>query len=188
MAQIRLLPNVFVPMPVTLVGCTLKGRANFMAAGWVCRVNAEPPWIGVGIARSRATPAGILAHGAFSICFPRPEHLVKTDYCGIVSGREHDKSAVFTVFEGELADAPLIAEASVNLQCELVQTVDGPTNHFFIGEIKAAYADPDCLTDGYPDPGKCGFLLHTLPDSSYYAFGPRLGDAGRIGEALRPRS
>jgi flavin reductase (DIM6/NTAB) family NADH-FMN oxidoreductase RutF len=46
MNNIKIDNNVFIPMPVTLVGCLLKGRANFMTAGWVSRVNANPPWIG----------------------------------------------------------------------------------------------------------------------------------------------
>jgi flavin reductase (DIM6/NTAB) family NADH-FMN oxidoreductase RutF len=44
MGKIRINANVFMyPMPVVLVGATVKGKPNFMAVGWVSRVNANPP-------------------------------------------------------------------------------------------------------------------------------------------------
>jgi len=83
MNNIKIDNNVFIPMPVTLVGCLLKGRANFMTAGWVSRVNANPPWIGIGINRANATAGGIIENKSFSICFPNRTDILKTDYCGI---------------------------------------------------------------------------------------------------------
>ena len=36
MAKINLGANAYIyPMPVTLVGATVEGKANFMAVGWV---------------------------------------------------------------------------------------------------------------------------------------------------------
>jgi flavin reductase (DIM6/NTAB) family NADH-FMN oxidoreductase RutF len=32
------------PMPMVLVGSVVEGKANFMAVGWVSRVNFKPPW------------------------------------------------------------------------------------------------------------------------------------------------
>ena len=93
MNNIKIDNNVFIPMPVTLVGCLLKGKANFMAAGWVSRVNANPPWIGIGIGRVHATAEGIFENKSFSVCFPNSADIVKTDYCGIVSGKKVDKSS-----------------------------------------------------------------------------------------------
>lgn len=41
--------NVYIPMPVVLVGTDIKGRANFMTVGWASGANANPPMIPVGI-------------------------------------------------------------------------------------------------------------------------------------------
>jgi len=184
MKQIKIDRNVFIPMPVTLVGCLYKGKANFMAAGWVSRVNADPPWIGIGINRSHATPEGILEQNGFSVCFPNRDHIIKTDYCGIVSGRKADKSALFTLFYGDMKTAPMIEDAPLNLECSLVQTIEGPTNYFFIGEIKGAYASPSCFEDGKLNPAKADFLLLTMPDNNYWSFGEPLGQAWHIGKPL----
>ncbi len=184
MSRVKINNNVFIPMPVTLVGCLLRGKANFMAAGWVSRVNANPPWIGIGIGRSHATPEGIMENKSFSICFPRREHIVQTDYCGIVSGRKADKSSLFTLFYGDLKTAPMIDEASLNLECSLVQTVEGPTNYFFIGEIKGAYASSQCLENERIDPRQAGFLLLTMPDNTYWTLGEPAGQAWHDGKQL----
>jgi flavin reductase (DIM6/NTAB) family NADH-FMN oxidoreductase RutF len=184
MNQVRLDSNLFIPMPVTLVGCLLSGRANFMTAGWVSRVNANPPWIGIGINRSHATAGAIVTNNSFSICFPRRADLAKADYCGLMSGGKVDKSGLFSVFYGDLRTAPLIAEASLNLECALVQTVSGPSNHFFIGEIKGAYAAPDCMEDGRFSPEKAGFLILTMPDNIYWTLGEKAGRAWEAGREL----
>ena len=106
MNHVKIDNNVFIPMPVTLIGCLMKGKANFMTAGWVSRVNANPPWIGVGINRAHATPKGIIENKSFSICFPNRAEIVKTDYCGMVSGNMVDKSSLFSIFFGDLKTAP----------------------------------------------------------------------------------
>jgi len=182
MKQVKIDNNVFIPMPVILVGSLLRDKANFMAAGWVSRVNANPPWIGVGINRSHATPDAVIANEGFSVCFPRRADIVKTDYCGMVSGAKVDKSPLFNVFYGGIKTAPLIAEASLNLACTLVETVSGPSNFFFIGEIKEAYAAEPCLEGGRISPTKADYLILTMPDNTYWSLGE---EAGRAWEASR---
>lgn len=177
--------NVFVyPMPVTLVGTKVEGKANFMAVGWVSRVNGNPPYIGIGINKNHHTTKGILENGAFSINFPSTDMVEKTDYCGLVSGRKEDKSKLFEVFYGQMEAAPMINECPLNLECGLVNTVEFPTNYFFIGEILAAYAEEEYLTDGKPDIKKMKPLLLTMPDNSYWTVGDYKGKAWEIGKSL----
>ena len=52
MMKINIEANTYIyPNPVTLVGTEVEGRANFMALGWVSRVNAKPPLVGIGVNR-----------------------------------------------------------------------------------------------------------------------------------------
>jgi len=171
-------------MPVCLVGCLFKGKANFMAVGWASRVNANPPWIGVGIGRSHATFEGIIENNTFSVCFPDRADIVKTDYCGVVSGKKVNKSSLFKLFYGDLKTAPMIDEASLNLECSLVDRIEGPSNFFFVGEIKGAYAPQKCLENGRFSPEKAGFMILTMPDNTYWSLGEPLGQAWHIGKQL----
>jgi len=78
----------------------------------------------------------------------------------------------------------MIDEASLNLECSLVQTIEGPSNVFFVGEIKGAYASRQCLENGRLSPLKADFLLLTMPDNTYWSLGESVGQAWHIGKQL----
>lgn len=188
MEKIRIKPNVFPPMPIVLVGTVVGGRVNFMPVGWASRVNAYPPMIAVGINNAHATAAGILETRAFSVNVPHRGMTEATDYCGLVSGKNTDKSEVFDHFSGDLPGAPMIRACPLVMECRLVQTVDLPTNHLFIGEIVGAYADEDCLVDGKPDLERIDPLLLTMPDNTYRTLGVSVGEAWKAGKRLKERA
>jgi flavin reductase (DIM6/NTAB) family NADH-FMN oxidoreductase RutF len=96
-----------------------------------------------------------------------------------------DKSGLFRVFYGELETAPLIEECPLGLECRLYQVVELPANDLFIGEIVAAYADEDCLTDGRPDILKINPLVLTMPDNNYWTVGEQAGQAWQAGKKLK---
>lgn len=173
------------PMPVTLLGATVDGKPNFMALGWVSRVNANPPMIGCGVGRHHHTPAGIKQNKTFSVNVPSRSMMAVADYCGIVSGDTTDKAGLFSVFYGELKTAPMIRECPVCIECRLLQSVNYPTNEFFIGEIVASYTEERYLTRGKPDMKKIDPLLLSMPDNRYWTLGEHAGDAWSIGKSLR---
>lgn len=50
MEKVKLGSSVSVyPMPVVLVGAIVEGRPNFMAVGWISKVNATPPLLVVSL-------------------------------------------------------------------------------------------------------------------------------------------
>lgn len=182
MDKVRLSPEILPPMPVTLVGAMVEGRANFMAAAWVTRVGHKPPLVGVSINHRQFTGQGIRETGTFSLCLPGPELVEKTDYCGLVSGRTVDKAALFDVFYGELANAPMIRECPLCLEMRLERIVDLPHQAFYIGEIVAGWADGAILTDGAPDLAKYRPLLLTMPDNRYWTLGDMVASAWNVGK------
>ncbi|MDD4136635.1 MAG: flavin reductase family protein [Methanoregula sp.] len=177
--------NFFIPMPVVLVGTQVSGKANFMAVGWIARVNGNPPMIACGIANNHYTLKGMDAAKTFSVNIPSSDLLEKTDYCGIVSGAKTDKSKVFDVFYGSLKTAPMITECPVALECRLVQTVALPTHGLYIGEIVGAYADGKVIHDGRPDFPAIDPLFLTMPDNRYWTLGKHAGDAWSAGKNLK---
>jgi len=186
MEKINIGSNAFVyPMPVSLVGAIVDGRPNFMAVGWVCRVNRTPPIIAVAINQRHLTPKGIQEHRTFSVNFPGLDLMEKTDYCGLVSGREKDKSGIFEIFYGELKTAPMIQECPLCLECKLLQIVPLPTNSLFLGEIVAAFTEDRFLTNGKPDIQKMKSFVLTMPDNNYWKVGEHAGHAWSIGRKLK---
>jgi flavin reductase (DIM6/NTAB) family NADH-FMN oxidoreductase RutF len=186
MKKMNLGKNVFMyPMPVTLLGTKIGEKANFMALGWLTRVNANPPLLAAGVNRSHMTNGLIHENKTFSINFPSADLIKKVDYCGLVSGRNEDKSHLFSVQYGNLKTAPLIEECPLSLECSLVDIYEMPTNDLFIGEITASYSDERYLTNGKLDMAKINPLLLTMPDNYYWKVGEKLGKAWNIGRNIR---
>lgn len=188
MSKVDIGENVFVyPNPVTLLGTEIDGIANFMPLGWVSRVNANPPLIGIGVNRANHTHSGIRKHLEFSINYPKTGMIQKVDYCGMVSGKRQDKSGIFTSFSGKLKHAPMIEECTLCLECRVTDVLENESNYFFVGQIMGAYCDEGCLTDGNPDIEKMDPLLLTMPDNRYWKIGEYAGKAWSIGKEFSPK-
>ncbi len=185
MGMMRIDNNVSIyPMPVVLAGAVVRGQANFLAVGWISRVNSRPPMLAMALNKTHHTNAGIHEHKEFSVSVPGVDLLEKTDYCGLVSGREADKSKLFDIFYGKLRRAPLIRECPLCLACTLAEVVSLPSNDLFIGEIVEAYAEESALTAGNPDITKMQSFTLTMPDNTYWKIGERAGKAWDAGRKL----
>jgi len=175
------------PMPVSLVGALVKDRPNFLAVAWFSRVNLDPPILAVALNKVRHTGVGIQEHKTFSVNIPGTDLVVETDYCGIVSGKEVDKSALFQVFYGELKTAPMIQQCPLCIECKLIQSVSLPTHNLFIGEVEGAYTEERYLTDGKPDMHKMKPFLFIRPDGTYWTLGEKVGEAYQIGKQFQQK-
>lgn len=185
MSMTRIDNNVSIyPMPVVLGGAVVGEQANFLAVGWISRVNAQPPMLAMALNKRHFTNGGIHEHKEFSVNVPGVDLLEKADYCGLVSGRDADKSKLFSVFYGKLRAAPLIRECPLCIACTLVETVSLPSNELFIGEIVEAYAEEACLTAGNPDISKMQPFTLTMPDNTYWRIGEEAGKAWEAGRKL----
>ncbi|MBD3407523.1 MAG: flavin reductase family protein [Candidatus Lokiarchaeota archaeon] len=178
--------NAFVyPMPMVLVGTHYQDRPNFMPVGWINRVNFNPPLIAAGINSRHTTAEAITETEVFSVNIPDESMVEVTDYCGLVKGKNVDKSELFDIFYGDLSAAPMIKQCKLTLECKLFQKVEFPTNTLFVGEIANVYADTSILTDEKPDIKKLKPFTLTMPDNRYWTVGERLGDAWKIGNSLK---
>jgi len=184
MEKIPIGNNFFIPMPVVLVGTLVAKKANFMTVGWCARVNGNPPMIACGINKNHFTPKGMAESETFSVNLPSSDLLEKTDYCGLVSGTQTDKSGVFGFFYGSLKTAPMIRECPISLECRLVQTVVLPSHMLYIGEIAGVWADAGIVKDGRPDFPAIDPLILTMPDNRYWTLGKHAGDAWSSGRKL----
>ncbi|MCX5846064.1 MAG: flavin reductase family protein [Deltaproteobacteria bacterium] len=189
MNKVKIGNNPFVyPMPMVLVGTVIDDRANFMAVGWVSRVNFNPPMIAVALGKFHYTNAGIHKNKTFSVNIPGIDLIEKVDYCGLVSGEKVDKSKLFDVFYGNLPAAPMIRECPLCMECKLFNAVDLPSNTLFIGEIIETYTEGRYLTDGKPDIKKMNPFTLTMPDNNYWRVGENAGKAWSIGNNFRKQS
>ncbi len=186
MSKVNLGRNVSIyPMPVTLVGAMVDGKPNFMAVAWICRVNATPPMLAISLNKPRHTAKGIRENETFSVNFPGANMAKQADYCGLVSGKESDKSELFEVFFGTLKTAPMIKSCPLCIECTLKEIHELPTNDLYIGEIVSSYAEESCFSEGKLDIRKMNPLLLSMPDNRYWKVGDYVGIAWSMGRGLK---
>ena len=175
--------NISYPMPISILGAKVGDKVNFLTVAFFSVVSLKPPHILAALGKSHYTNIGIRETGVFSINIPSVSMAEATDYCGMVSGKQVDKSAVFDVFYGKVDKAPMIKDCPYNLECKLIQTVDLPSDDLFIGEVIAAYSDNRYLTDGVPDMTKINPLILSMPQMTYLSLGSSVGKAWNMGKA-----
>jgi len=175
-------------LPICLVGANIAGKPNFQAIAWFNMVDYDPYLVGFSSERSHYTNKGIKENKTFSVNIPASNMASVTDYCGLHSGIEVDKSKIFNVFYGELHTAPMISVTPINVECKLTQTIESHHADFFIGEIVSVYIEEKYLVNGKPDMKNIDPLLYEDGLGSYWSLGKFLAKAFDIGKQFKPES
>jgi flavin reductase (DIM6/NTAB) family NADH-FMN oxidoreductase RutF len=175
--------NCLYPLPTVLVGALVNGKPNYLAVAHVGIM--DPDAISLGLSKMHYTNLGIKENKTFSINMPSTNLIKETDYCGLVSGKQEAKDDLFRTFYGKLKTAPLIEECPLNMECELVQTVDFPHHDVFIGKVVATHCDQSVLTDGAVDLEKLQPILFAMNNRGYYSIGKWLAKAWSVGKGFR---
>ncbi|WP_027177874.1 flavin reductase family protein [Maridesulfovibrio bastinii] len=174
-----------MPMPQTILGTHAEGRNNFMALAWVSRVNYSPALLMISVGKGHFSNKIIKETGQFSVNIPSVDLVKLTDFTGLVSGSNLDKSDLFEVSFGSLDKAPLIDNCPVSMECKVYESMDLPKDTIFVGEIVATWCREDCLTDGNPDVKKVNPFGLTMPDNKYWGVGECIGNAWHEGKDLK---
>jgi flavin reductase (DIM6/NTAB) family NADH-FMN oxidoreductase RutF len=183
MAKKKLAPKPYMyPKPAALVGAMVRGKPNFLTVANCGIINYDPPMIYAASNKRHYTNIGVRRRKTFSVNVPGAGMAELTDFCGLYSGRDTDKSEIFDVFYGELETAPMIEQCPVNFECRLVKTIHFGHEEVFIGEIVAIYADNKCLTRGKPDIKKIDPIIYSTSDRKYFRLGKEVGKAYNIGK------
>lgn len=183
MKKVKIEPGPFiVPMPTVLVGAYVDGKPNFLAAAFVGLANFKPPIIACGLNPNHHTSKGIAETGVFSINLPHEGMVEATDWCGIFSGKNVDKSAVFETFRGDTLQTPMITACRLTAECKVIQTVPFAIDTVYFAEIVSVHVDEAALVNGNPDWETIAPLLFTFPDKGYWKLGDFVAEAWKVGK------
>lgn len=177
--------NCFYPNPTVLVGVNMDGKPNYLNVTYASLANRIPSMVFISLNKEHYSTAGVRKNKRFSVNLPSVEMLAETDYCGLVSGKDVDKSRLFHTFYGTLSDVPMIEECPINLECEVMQEIEMEgTNVAFIGRIVECYSEEKYLTNNLPDIKKIDPVLISINDFHYYSIGTQIGKAWNIGKSV----
>lgn len=172
-----------VPSPVILVGAMIKDKPNYNVLGNFGVICLGSVTVMISSHKSHYTNDGINKNKCFSINIPHTEIAQVTDYCGLFSGRDVDKSNIFTSFYGELENAPMIEECLINLECKVIDKLLISDMEMFIAEVVQTYVKEDILINDRIDMNLLKPLL--LYGRSYTTIDKPLSQAFNIGKNLK---
>lgn len=177
------------PMPCPLVVSGSLGHAGVLTVAWINIVSSTPPTIAMGLRESRATLDLIQLSGSFTVNVPTASMAAVVDYCGLVSGRAHDKLAAtgLTLTASAVVDAPIIEECPFNLECRVTAEHTVGSYRVILGEIVEAHADEAVLVDEagtLVDVEKLDPLVYIAGSREYRRLGEKVADAFSVGRSI----
>lgn len=135
----------------------------------------------VSLAKPHYTNRGIKETGKLSINIVDEGLLAKADRAGCISGAKEDKSHLFDYVVDD-AGVPMIDQAPVVMECEVVDTYETEGFESFICKIERTYAEENVLTET----GKINYhllkpVLFEMPTYEYLVTGDVLGKCMSFG-------
>ena len=172
--------SALYPTPVTLIGTEVDGEINYINIAHVGIIDLTTLSLSMG--KTHYSNRGIKENMTLSINIPSEAMVVKADFVGIVSGANYDKSQVFESFYGELPGAPMIVEAPICMECEVINIVDMPKNDVFFVKPVNTYCNEEILVNDRIDFAKVKPILFDMPQRKYWRLGEAFADCWSVGK------
>lgn len=171
--------TLLAPVPAALVSCGTLEHPNALTIAWTGIVNSSPAMTYISVRPERYSYELIRQSGEFVINLTTKSLVRAADFCGVRSGRDHDKFALchLTPEPAELVSAPLIAESPLSLECRVQQILPLGSHHLFLAEILAVRVEESLIgADGKLRLDRAGLIAYT--HGEYFALGEQLGSFG----------
>ena len=172
--------NMLYPLPAVLVSVRdKKGRDNLLTVAWTGTVCTNPPMLYISVRPERFSYEMIRETGEFTVNLTTREMARWTDYCGVRSGRDHDKwkETGFSKLPAKEIQAPLIKESPVNIECIVQQEIPLGSHVMFLAQVVHVTVD-----EKYMDEKGSFHLENAQPlvysHGTYYDLGRALGTFG----------
>ncbi|MBO6164731.1 MAG: flavin reductase family protein [Lachnospiraceae bacterium] len=179
--KIRFKPgNMLYPVPAVMVTCGRHdGESNIITIAWAGTVCSNPPMVSISVRPDRYSYHLIKETGAFAVNLVTEPLTRAMDYCGVRSGRDHDKwkECSLTPVPAETIDCPLIEESPVNIECKVVSEHALGSHHMFLAEVTAVQVDGRYMDErGKFDLNAAGLVAYS--HGTYFSLGEQLGTFG----------
>jgi len=132
----------FLPLScVYVLSANKQGEPSGMIASWVIQTSFDPPLIAVSIGKTRFTYNLIKESKEFVIAVPNETLKDAIRIFGLKSGKTINKfkETKLKTKKASFVESPLLADATINYECKLLQIVDTGDHSIFIGAVVAAW-------------------------------------------------
>jgi flavin reductase (DIM6/NTAB) family NADH-FMN oxidoreductase RutF len=133
-----------VPRQVVLLTARHNGAENVWPIDWHVPLSIAPQLYGISLNPGYGASL-IRDSGAFVVNFVPASWEEIVFFCGRTSGRDVDKfeAAQLRRVEGQVVNAPCLAEALGYLECEVQQSLTVGDHLFFVGQVRHATYQPE---------------------------------------------
>ena len=134
--------EAFRQIPYGIYVLTARRGAEFhsLIVSWVSQVSYSPPLLMVAVRRNRRALPALRESGVFSLS------LLKGEQKGLVSRVKQSPpepgSSIYAPAGGP-DRAPVLKSCQASWQCSLLSTVEAGDHILCLGEVRAAFAEPD---------------------------------------------
>ena len=181
--DLKIVPAIF-PMPVLMIATYNEdGSVDVMNAAWGMAYDYTQ--IKLNISEGHKTAKNIKRTGCFTVSLADKDHIVESDYLGIVSGNnvkdKFEKTGMHAI-KSEHVNAPIIEEYPICMECKAVE-IDG--EYGVLGEIVNLSIDEKYLDEnGKPDIAKMNTIAYAPLTHGYYEVTKKVGQAFSDGKKL----
>ena len=173
--------NMVYPLPAALISCgDINGKMNLLTVSWLGTLCTYPPMCYISVRPERYSYEMIKQTGEFVINLTTADMAKATDWCGVKSGRDHDKfkESGLTALPATIVKCPIVAESPISIECKVTEIKPLGSHDMFIAEVLNIIAD-----DRYIDPETEAFNLAAsgimaYSHGTYYPLGKRIGKFG----------
>lgn len=181
MSKINFKPgNMLYPLPAVMVTCgDIHGKSNIVTVAWTGTLCTNPPMVYIALRPERHSYELIRSSGEFVINLTNRQLVGATDYCGVRSGRDHNKwnDCRLTPEPADTVKCPLIRESPVNIECQIRQILTPGSHHVFIADVTAVHVEERYLDEKNTlHLDQAGLIAYS--HGSYYDLGKTLGSFG----------
>lgn len=173
--------NLIYPLPAAMVSCgSREDEYNIITVSWVGTICTNPPMCYISIHPERYSYDIIKRNMEFVINITTEKLAEATDWCGVRSGRDHNKfdEMGLTIGKASAVEAPIIEESPLNIECRVKEIISLGSHDMFISDVVNIQAD-----DNYIDSETGKFSLEktnqiAYSHGQYYKMGENIGHFG----------
>ena len=136
--------NMLNPLPAVMVSTKNKeGKLNIITVAWCGNACTNPPILYISVRPERYSYNAIIETKEFVVNLVNKELTFACDYCGVKSGKDHDKfkELNLTPIDSKYVSAPTILESPVSLECRVRDIIKLGSHDMILADILGITVD-----------------------------------------------
>ncbi len=138
--------TMIYPLPAPMITCgDIDGEYNIITIAWTGIISTDPPRCYISVRPHRYSYEMIKRSREFVINLTTSKIAFATDWCGVKSGKDHNKfeEMNLTPQRAVKVKVPLIAESPINMECKVFDIQNMGSHDMFFADILNIHATTD---------------------------------------------